>query len=175
MPTLTDTGRPSSAQVGVDGVVELVVERVLVHERRDPHESDGRVPGQGAQPRDLADGPVGAVGGQRDTQAIGVGRHLIEQRARLLRRDAGGDDADVDAARIHGDEQVLHRRGGGQVAPEQLGDALVAGWRRNAAAALSLSALTQRSTTVTPGRTRRRAGASWPAALACAFALAARR
>ena len=73
------------------------------------------------------DGPVGAVDGQRDAQAVGVGGDGIEQRACLLRREAGGDHAHVDVAGIHGGEQLRQGRRGRQVAAEQLGDALVAG------------------------------------------------
>ena len=125
-----DVDRHRQAELGAGGVhrvVELVVERVLVDERRHPHQHDGRVGGQGPQPRDLRDGPVGPVDGQRDAEAVGMGCDGIEQRVRLLRREAGGDHAHVDAAGIHGGEQLRQGRGGRQVAAEQLGDALVAG------------------------------------------------
>ena len=125
-----DVDRHRQAQLGtggVHGVVELVVEGVLVDERRDPHQRHGRVLGQRVQATHLLDGPVGPVGRECDAQAVGVGGHLVEQRARLLGADARGDDADVDAALVHGDEQVLQRGGGREITAEQLRDAFIPG------------------------------------------------
>ena len=71
------------------------------------------------------DGPVGPVDVSATRRRSGWAATSFEQRARLLGGDAGGDDADVDTARVHGDEQVLQRGGRREVAAEQLGDALV--------------------------------------------------
>ena len=126
MPTLIDTGRPSSAHGGVDRVVELVVERVLVHERRDAHQRDGGVGGVLTQERALAHGAVGAVDREGDAQAAGVGSGLIEQAWRLVGAEASGDDPDVDLAGVHGGEEVVDGLGCLEVAAQHLGDALVA-------------------------------------------------
>ena len=56
-----------------------------------------------------------------------MGGHRVEQRAGLLRRDAGRQHADVDPALVHGDEHVLQRGGGREVTPQELGDAFVPG------------------------------------------------
>ena len=131
--------------------------------------------GQLAQPGDLAHGPVGAVDGQRDAEAVRVRGHVLEQRVGLLGGDAGSDDAHVDATRIHGGEQLRQGRGGRQIAPEELGDAFVAGLAHEGRGRLA-------GERVDPEVDDRHAGsaagggpASWPAAFASAFALALRR
>ena len=105
-----------------------------------------------------------------------MGGHLIEQRARLLGGDAGGDDADVDTALVHGDEQVLQRGGGGEVAAEQLGDALVAGLAQEGRGGLAGQRVDPEVDDRHAGSAAPAAGVGfWPAAFASAFALAARR
>ena len=71
-------------------------------------------------------GAVGPVDDERDAQAVRVGGHLVEQGVGLLGGEAGRDDADVDAAGVHGDEELLQRGRGREVAAEELGDAFVA-------------------------------------------------
>ena len=110
----------------VDRVVELVVQRVLVHERRDAHQRNRRVGGVLAQQSALLDRPLRAVDHERGAEAVVVLAELIEQGLGLVAREPRGDDADVDAARVHGRQQLLERRGDREVAAQEVGDALVA-------------------------------------------------
>ena len=161
---------------GVDGVVELVVERVLLHQRRDPHQHDGGILGQGTQPRDLLHRPLGAIDRQRDTQAVRVGGHRVEQRAGLLRRDAGRQHADVDPALVHGDEHVLQRGGGREITPQELGDAFVPGLAHEGGGRLAAQRVDPQVDDRHAGSVARGAGVpSEPAAFAAALAFALRR
>ena len=81
--------RDGQAQLGaggVDRVVELVVERVLLHQRRDPDQGHGRVVRQITEAGALADRSVGPVDDQGDAEPLGVGGDVIEQRARSRAR-----------------------------------------------------------------------------------------
>ena len=157
-----DVDRHRQAELGaggVDGVVELVVERVLVDERRDPHQRDGRVLGQGAQPRDLLHGPVRPVG-RRARRAGGPGGRPPRRaagpspRPRCRRRCTPMSTPllSMVTSRCCSVEEAERSP------PSSSGMPSFPAWPRKAAAALPLSALTQRSTTVTPGRLRRAAG-----------------
>ena len=133
---------------GVDRVVELVVERVLLHQRRDPDQRHGRV----LRPDHAGGRSGGPVGRRRSTTRATLRRSawaatVIEQRLGLGRGDPGGDHADVDPALVHGGEQLCRasrRRRGRR--PAARGCLRCRLWRMKALAALSLSALTQRST-----------------------------
>ncbi len=97
-----------------------------MHERRDAHQRHRGVGRVGAQALALPDRSVGAVGHQRDAQAVGVLARRIEEGLGVLGPEPGGEDADVDLTGVHGGEQLVERGGGGQVAAEEVGDALVA-------------------------------------------------
>ena len=54
---------------------------------------------------------------------------VIEQTLGLGGREPRRDDADVDAAAVHRDEEHFERGGGGEVTAQEVGDALVAALR----------------------------------------------
>jgi hypothetical protein len=122
-------GQAQLGAEGVDGVVQPVVERVLVDERCDPYEGHGGVGREVAQALALAHGVVGAVDHQRDAQAVRVPADLIEEILGALGREPGRHDADVDPAGVHDGEQLLEhleRGGGGDVTAPEVGEALEA-------------------------------------------------
>ena len=91
----------------VHRVVQPVIERVLLDQRRDPHQSEPLVPRQVSHACGHAHRPLGAVhrGGDDEPAGmlIGDGEHVVGRRTRQAAREHRG----VDAALVHhGDELV---------------------------------------------------------------------
>ena len=154
-PDVDRDGQAELGAGGVDGVVELVVERVLVHERRHPHERDRGVRGEGAQACALAHRAVGAVDDERDAAGgrdarppHAAARRSRRPRCRPRRRRRRPRRHPWWPAAASASTMPRGRRRAARGCPR------CRPWPRKASAAWPVSALTQRSTTVTAGRRR---------------------